>query len=284
MPYPLIILIISFHSLLLSGHVIAGESANWTRLEAGLELGKFTARKPSVLGSSTFTILRIDAKHWEIDFAGISQTGDNKGQTARQWARQHDFTAVINAGMFAKDYKTHVGFLRVDDHINSRHINKYQSAFAFAPKAGKLVPAFRIFDLDEPNVTIKTIMQDYNGVVQNLRLIKRPGINRWQPQQKQWSEAAIGEDKQGRILFIFTRSPFNMYHFIQELLAMDINLVAAQHLEGGPEAQLYLKTDTHELEMFGNYETSFHEDKVNKVTWPIPNVLGIRRRVQTDKK
>jgi len=33
-----------------------------------------------------------------------------------------------------------------------------------------------------------------------------------------------------------------------------------------------------ELEICGSYETSFREDNGNTTAWPIPNVLGVRRR------
>lgn len=95
-------------------------------------------------------------------------------------------------------------------------------------------------------------------------------------QQKKWSEAALGEDKSGNVLFIFSRAPFSMHDFNQELLGLGIDIVAAQHLEGGPEAQLYFKIDSWELEIFGSYETGFKENDDNSISWPIPNVLGIR--------
>ncbi len=69
-----------------------------------------------------------------------------------------------------------------------------------------------------------------------------------------------------------------MHDLNQELLSAGIGLVAAQHLEGGPEAQLYLHVGKVEFEMFGSYETSFREDDRNSAPWPIPNILGIRPR------
>jgi len=69
-----------------------------------------------------------------------------------------------------------------------------------------------------------------------------------------------------------------MHDINQELLSAGIGLVAAQHLEGGPEAQLYLNVGDVELEIYGSYETSFREDNGNTTAWPIPNVLGARRR------
>ena len=67
-----------------------------------------------------------------------------------------------------------------------------------------------------------------------------------------------------------------MHDLNQELLAADIGLVAAQHMEGGPEAQLYVHVGTTEIEMFGSYETSFKENDQNSAAWPVPNVIGVR--------
>ncbi len=69
-----------------------------------------------------------------------------------------------------------------------------------------------------------------------------------------------------------------MHDLNRELLSMGIGLVAAQHLEGGPEAQLYLRVGDEEIETFGSFETDFEEDDDNDHAWPVPNVLGIRPR------
>ena len=93
-----------------------------------------------------------------------------------------------------------------------------------------------------------------------------------------WSEAALGEDEAGRVLFIFCRTPFSMHDLNEELLAAGIGVVAAQHLEGGPLAQLYVHAGRFKLEQCGSYETSFRENDSNATPWPIPNVLGVRPR------
>ena len=120
---------------------------------------------------------------------------------------------------------------------------------------------------------MQQIIQDYSGVVQNLRLIKRPGENRWHNADAKWSEAALGEDAQGRVLFLFSRSPYYMRDWNEELLALGIDLVCAQHLEGGPEAQLYIRSP--DSESFGSFETTFNENDGNAASWPVPNVIGI---------
>jgi hypothetical protein len=112
-----------------------------------------------------------------------------------------------------------------------------------------------------------------------LRLIKKPGTNQWSQQSRQWNEAALGEDDAGHILFIYSRSPFSMHDLNNELLAAGIGIVAAQHLEGGPEAQFYLHVGSFEMEMYGSYETSFRENDSNSsAAWPVPNILGLRPR------
>ncbi len=249
----------------------------WQSLAPGMELRYLKASKPSIVGDSRIAVLRMDPNLWELEVAGISQTGESSGHTAREWCDKRKFTAAINAGMFAGDGKTHLGYQRFREHVNNGHANNYQSVAAFDPRDGKL-PRFRIFDLDAAGITLQDILREYASVVQNLRLVKRPGVNQWSAQNKEWSEAALGEDSAGRILFIYSRSPFSMHDLNRDLLAAGIGLVAAQHLEGGPEAQIYLHVGETTIEMFGSYETSFRQDDSNSAAWPVPNVLGVRPR------
>ncbi len=252
--------------------------SEWETLAPGMERTTFVAANPNPVGDSRITVIRIDPELWELDIVGLTMSGEESRRTAREWCEDYELVACINAGMFATDYRTHVGYLRVGDHVNNGHVNAYQSVAAFDPREGSGLPPFRIFDLDAPGVTMEAILEDYATVIQNLRLIKRPGLNRWSRQLKRWSEAALGEDEAGRVLFIFSRSPFSMFDLNRELLAAGIGLVAAQHLEGGPEAQLFLRVGDVQLEMFGSYETVFREDDVNESAWPVPIVLGVRPR------
>jgi len=250
----------------------------WQSLAPGMDLGTFPASRPSSSGDSRITVLRIDPALWSLEFVGLSLNDESGRQTARQWSKAQQLTAAINAGMYGTDYRTHIGYLRFRDHLHNDNVNAYKSVAAFDPRRDEL-PHFRIFDLDSPGVSMKTILQDYASLVQNLRLIKRPGQNRWSQQQKRWSEAALGEDESGRILFIFCRSPYTMHDLNNELLGLGIGLLAAQHLEGGPQAQLYIHTGEVDFEISGSHGTSSIENDDISVSWAIPNVLGVRPRV-----
>lgn len=257
---------------------VPSEASSWRTLAPGMEIRSVQSRKQSHLGDSRITVLRIDPSGWELEVMGIVQTGEGAGHTAREWSRKLKYTAVINAGMFETDQKTHLGYVRSRDHVFNGRVNGYQSMMAFDRRQGKNVPDFRMFDLDSPGGSLEAILANYSSAVQNLRLIKRPGMNQWGKQTREWSEAAVGEDSDGHALFIYSRSPFSMHDLNQELLAAGIGIVAAQHMEGGPEAQLYVHAGDTELEMFGSYETSFKENDQNPAAWPVPNVIGVRPR------
>ena len=266
--------------LLLTSSGMAQEP--WQSLAPGMDLGTFSASRPSESGDSRITVLRIDPDLWSLELLGLGVSGETSGRTARQWSKSHGLTAAINAGMFASDYQTHVGYLRFREQVYNEKVNHYRSVAAFDPRREGL-PRFRLFDLDRPGVSLETILRDYASAVQNLRLIKRPGQNRWRRQEKRWSEAALGEDASGRMLFIFCRSPYSMHDFNNELLKLGIGLVAAQHLEGGSQAQLYIHAGEVEFEISGSHGSSFREEHGISLAWPIPNVLGLRPREAATK-
>ena len=133
-----------------------------------------------------------------------------------------------------------------------------------------------MFDTDVYN--IKEIIKNYNTVIQNLRLIRRTAENRWPQQNRKWSEAALGEDKEGNVLFIFSSYPYSMHDFNNILTKLPIDIVCAQHLEGGPPASLYFSYKNIEIKAFGSYETEFNENDDKDSYWPIPSIIGIKKR------
>ena len=247
----------------------------WRELAKGLDLGQFKVNESTVAGDSTIVILRIDPAEWELKLVSASEMEEPRGMTAKQWCAKYDLVAAINAGMFQKDYRTHVGFMKSRTHTNSAHRVKYLSAAAFDPLRQGL-PLFRIFDLDQDE--FDSVTARYGSVIQNIRMINRKRENRWSDQPKKWSEVALGEDDAGRALFIFCRSPYRMIDFDRILLSLPIGLVCAQHLEGGPEASLYLRWGEEEIELSGSYETLFTENDNNHLSWPVPNIIGVARK------
>lgn len=221
-------------------------------------------------------VVRVDPARVKLKVLMISRRSGRKernaGRTAARWAREQRLSVVINLGMYQNDHRTHVGYLRSGDHVNSRRwIPSYQSLLVMGPGAALL-------DRDAP---FDRDLKRYDTVVQNLRLIQRgrkgSGEGVWSEQQKRWSEAALAMDDKGRLLFLFNRAPLSMWELNRLLLKLPLGIVRAMHMEGGPEASLSIHAAGVNLDLCGSFETGFVPDDSNSVQWPLPNVLGVAR-------
>lgn len=70
------------------------------------------------------------------------------------------------------------------------------------------------------------------------------------------------------------RAPHSMAEFNRIVLAQPLGVVAAMHVEGGPEASLSLRGPLR-MDLNGSYETDFNERDDQSQQWEIPNVLGV---------
>ena len=279
MPAPTKLLSIFCFSLILaiSIHTEKVAAESWQKLEDGLELGLFQVNTTSLFNHSEITVLRVDPELWNIKLYSIQQFSYKKGITTKEWSQRHNLTAAINAGMHLPDMSTHVGYMQAGDIIQGRKVKSYQSIAAFAPHKKDAAP-FRIYDLDEDETSFDQIKEDFTYVVQNLRLIKRPGENRWDKKSRRWNEAALGEDNRGRALLIYSSGLLTMHDFNQALLSLPLNIVAAQHLEGGREAQLYINHPSYTKELNNSIDPLYLGSNRNLGAWPIPNIIGISKK------
>jgi hypothetical protein len=249
----------------LASAAAAGQNISWRNLQPGVELATMT---PGPL-----YVVRIDPTRATLS-AGIVSEDKSAPKTAAEWCRTSRFAVATNLGMFNDDHRTHTGYLRHGTHTNSKRWNSYRSVLALRPTD----PSLRLslwLDLDSSKPP--ALLDRYNLVIQNLRLIAGGRRNVWAKSEKQWSEAAAAIDSQGRILFLFSRAPSTMRDFNQRLLALPLDIQQAMHLEGGPEASLSIHVPGLDLDLCGSYETSFLEDESNHEQWPLPNVLGVVR-------
>lgn len=245
--------------------------ARWQSIARGIEYGRISISP----GDGNLHILRIDPAQARLVLLLASQHG-RKNRTAAGWCDEFRLIAAINAGMYFPDYLTNVGYLRNGSHLqNPRWNRKYKSVLAFDPLKAELPPAVMI-DLEEPSAKQRTA--DYRAVVQNLRLMKNGGINVWEASEKKWSEAAVGMDRMGRVLFLFCRTPFTMKEFNSRIRSLGLDVTRLMHLEGGPVAGLSIRTKEVSLDLSGSFESLIREDDLNMQQWPIPNVIGVQAR------
>jgi len=252
------------------------KSIIWDMIEDGLYYSRIDYNQSESKLDSSLHVLKIDPGKWDFMLATASEMNTGRNLTVKEWCKRYGFTAGINAGMYDIDYSRHIGLLQNFDHRNNPSVHsKYQSAAAFNPKSAGAA-LFRIFDLDV--TAAEDVIGDYNTIVQNLRLIKKPGQNRWQQQDKKWSEAALAEDKNGNALFILCNFPLSMHDFNEMILACPLDIAAAQHLEGGVEAQLYFSHGDWEIDVNGGFDSGMIVSSGAGFKKPVPNIIGIKKK------
>jgi uncharacterized protein YigE (DUF2233 family) len=247
----------------------------WKQLTSGLEAGTFAASKKSHTGDSKITVVRISPDTYKLKVLCASEL-DSTNRTVKEWCRDFKLTAAINAGMYAKDYSTHVGYLRNFRHVNSsRMLKNYKAVLAFNPVAQD-VPAVQIIDLACQNFS--ALKNKYNSLVQNIRMISCEQKNVWSRQKQAYSLAALAMDKNGNVLFLFSQSPYTVHDFINIVLQLPLSIFNAMYLEGGSPAALYCKSGDFVLEKHGLYETGKENGSSLTVAQAMPNVIGIVKK------
>lgn len=254
--------------------------SDWVTLCPGIERARFDACSKSSYDDSKITVVRVDPGRAHVRVLSSGSLGLPKGLRAEDWAERFDLALVVNAGMFAEDWRTHLGYLKIsDDEVNSPVVRtSYKSALVLDPRHPS-DPAATIVDLDG-GTSIRNLAARYGSVVQNLRIIKSPGIVVWSQSPRKWSEAALGLDRSGRLLFIFCRSPYTMRDLGGCLLKLPLDLVAVQHLEGGGDAAMAIRTPALRETLVGSYESGANDGTRRpyqdiREGFPLPNVLAV---------
>lgn len=260
------------------------ETLRWRRLQAGVAHATVDIAcagepaEPVTVRDRALHVVRLEPARARLRALMTSALEGQPNLTAAQWARKHRLALAINLGMYQGDHKTHVGHLRAGGHVNSkRWVPSYQSVLAFHPRQ-RGIPGAVVLDREDDGSSEQ--LARYDVVAQNLRLVrggpKPRGV--WSSQPRRWSEAALAQDRHGRLLLLFARAPLTMWELNRLLLALPLGIVRAMHLEGGPEASLSIHAGGLDLDLCGSFETGFVPDDSNAVQWPLPNVLGVERR------
>jgi hypothetical protein len=249
----------------------ADPGPGWRTLEQGLEVGLFDG-PPGAPGDGKIVVVRIDPGLFELRLLNASAPGQGSPRSAREWAAAASASAAINASMYQEDYRTSVSLMRTREHVNQRRVSRDRVALAFDP-ADRTLPRVRMVDRDCDDLAAAT--RSYGTVIQSIRMVSCQRKNVWEPSARRASVAAVGLDGRGRVLFLHARSAWPVHDLVEALLALPIDLRQAMYVEGGPEAQLYVKGGGVELERLGTFAAA---PGAPGDAWPVPNVIAAVRR------
>jgi hypothetical protein len=253
---------------------VNGESP-WIDLEPGLHYGEFLSPLKAQTGDSIIRVVRIDPHLFSLKLVNASNQKDKKCRTPRQWAESFGLVAAINPSMYQRDFLSSTSLMKTRSHTNNPRLSKDKCILVFDP----VDPAAKeVMLIDRECDDFTSLAAKYISQIQSIRMISCKKQNVWESQPKMWSTSAIALNSAGEILFIHVRSPYRMNDLINTLLRLPLALERALYAEGGPEAQLFVRSGTFQLEVSGLFDSGLWNGDSQTTTWPIPNVLGIIRK------
>ncbi len=239
-------------------------------LGPGLVAERWPVAGTPAAGEPCIDVVRADLAHYKLR----ALTAEHGARTAPAWQSAFDLVAVINAGMFG-DAGAPVGLVIADGTPHGADNPKLGGVLAFDP-VSPTDPPLAITGRNCAHFDLDALRTRYRSLVQSYRLLGCDGgALPWQD-PKQYSAAAIGVDRAGRVVFLHARGAFTMRELSAALAGHD--LIGAIFLEGGPEASLVVHGADGGLERIGSYETNFFENDGNTVFWDLPNVLALSAR------
>lgn len=230
------------------------------------------AAVPAAGGPPCVDVVRADATRFALR---VLSTADEVGaRNAPDWRDAFHLAAVTNAGMFHASGKP-VGMIVIEGTVRSADNPKMSGYLAWDP-VNATDPPIQLAGRDCPDFDLAALRARYHSIIQSYRLLGCTGEALPWKDPKQYSAAAIGLDRLGRIVFLHARAAVTMAELSRSLATHD--LVGALFLEGGPEASLVAGGPDAELARVGSYETHFVENDSNLAFWNLPNVIALLPR------
>ena len=219
-------------------------------------------------------LVRVDlAKHsLEILAAAREQGG---ARPAPRWVDDFALAAAINLAMFRDDGAPVALAVDARGVLTGKDNAPFGGFLAFDPVDPRDAPAI-VAGRPCGGFDLAALRRRYRAVVQSYRLLDCDGGAIAWKDEKRYSAAAVGVDRDGRLVLVHVRAAFTMKELSASLARPELRLAGAIFVEGGPEASLVVHADR-VLERIGSYETGFVESDDNQRFWDLPNVLGVTR-------
>ncbi len=219
------------------------------------------------------TVVRFDlARFTPVLFTA---QGDGGARTLDRWVREEHLVAAINAAMYEPDGRPSGLCVRggIDESPDDARFGGFYLLDPIAPSPSPIAMMGRDcsgFDLPSVRAAWRTIVATY-------RLLDCDGHPIAWVDPDRYSAAAIAIDREGRLVFIHSRTPYRMRELAEMLSAL--GLTQAFFVEGGPEATLIVDAgDLHVREVGLRRDLLDGVEPEHDTLYSLPNVLGLRAR------
>lgn len=252
--------------------------ANWTTLTKGMEYREINAPKKSFIGDSKLAILRMDPSQFQFDLFTATQH-DSIPKSVQKWSDSFHLMVAFNAGMYDLNKPLiSRAYLKNGKHLNNGQLlEDFNLMMALGPKPKRQRSNIEVLDLTCANWEQEK--NNFKGFAQGLRMIDcNASPMYWKKKIQSCSMLVAAEDQKGWFYLIFTRSPYTHNQMIDFMKQMPGGLHDAIYLEGGPETSLLINVNGHHIKKVGSWVSTTWESDANKHFWPLPNIVGVRKK------
>ncbi len=257
------------------------EEPQWTEAGEGFSTARVRLLYGAREGLAELYLVRVEPERhvflpWhENDFP------ESDAAAMAGWAeRLPGALAIINAGQYYPD-RSYMGLLRRDGVDLHDELHKSWKGFLVSEpldNAPHGAPRAAIIDLETNMAEWRP--EDYKNIMQSFMILDRLGRIRVKDSRNLAGRAAVGLDREGRIILIMTPAAVSLYDLALALKNSGLGLSEVLGLDGGFEAQLYSATDGEPLTAASYFSISEKKALFLPGYSPtLPAVLAVHPRV-----
>lgn len=220
--------------------LLAGEWSHsppqWRNLGKGLNFAEIQVFRKKVL-VDTLAVVKVDPA------SNAFRVQHHKPQSIAAWQQELGAPVVFNASYYCRDNLPCGLILSNGNPIGPPRNPQMRGMFVAEPKGlSPDLPRATILDLTVTPISVKTLPWT-QGVQSYPLLLDYKGRVRVWNSPKTARRTVIAIDRNGFILIFNTNEVyFTLYDFAHFLKASDLEIDSALNLDGGTEAQLYIKS------------------------------------------
>lgn len=158
---------------------------------------------------------------------------ESDSATVAQIAAQKNYAVLINAAMFAKDYKTSIGHMRSYERVNNPGFNSRLRGFLMFHPKNPGSPLVKIGG-KEQSAGYHTAFQTHRMIDESEKILWKKGTN------VHHQVGLVGVDSRSRVLFFFQPNLMDVHDMVASILALRLELKGLLYLDGGTHGAIHI--------------------------------------------
>ncbi len=229
----------------------------WLEHEKGFEAARVELLYGARFGPADLFLARFDPTLFALKPYHESEFPLEPQANIALWAqRLPQAAALINAGQYYPDRSYMGSLFRDGQSLSSGPHSQWKGLVVSGPgpEAPAGAPEAALLDLLEAPADWRP--EHYQNQMQSFMMLDAQGRVRVRDSQQLASRAALGQDKQGRLILIMTPAAVSLYDLAVALKNSSLDLTRVLGLDGGFEAQLLLRQGDRPFQASGRFSIS----------------------------